>query len=73
MAEDLTFSYAMYDDARMVGCDIDEAKIGGNESALYSHQFTVNVNSDEITSVKGFAWGSINTIIPLTDFVSISK
>lgn len=72
-AEDITFSYAMYDDARMVGCDIDEAKIGGNESALYSHQFTVNVNSDEITSVKGFAWGSINTIIPLTDFVSISK
>ena len=72
-AEDITFSYAMYDDARMVGCDIDEAKIGGNESALYSHQFTVNVNSDEITSVKGFAWGSISTIIPLTDFVSISK
>ncbi len=72
-AEDITFSYAMYDDARMVGCDIDEAKIGGNESALYSHQFTVNVNSADITSVKGFAWGSINTIIPLTDFVSISK
>lgn len=72
-AEDITFSYAMYDDAKMVGCNIDETTIGGNESALYSHQFTVNVNSDDITSVKGFAWGSINTIIPLTDFVSISK
>ena len=70
--EDVIFITAVYSGEKLLRCEFDKTKVGG-ETKVYSKEFTVKADSADITAVKGFAWNNLGGMVPLADFVSITK
>ena len=73
--EYVTFVYSAYNGDRMIKCGLDEATVGA-EKTIYTKEFTFTVDSElaaNMTDIRGFAWGDIGSVIPLTEFVSLEK
>ena len=73
--EYVTFVYSAYNGNQMIKCGLDEATVGEAQT-IYTKEFTFTVDSElaaNMTDIRGFAWGDIGSVIPLTDFVSLKK
>ena len=74
--KNVTFSYATYSGNQMIGCDLEEKGVGGENKAVYTKEYTLTLDAEtaaKLTDIRAFVWGDLTSVVPLTDFASLTK
>ena len=72
----VTFSYATYSGNQMIGCELEEKGVGGENKAVYTKEYTLTLDAEtaaKLTDIRAFVWGDLTSVVPLTDFASLTK
>ena len=74
--KNVTFSYATYSGNQMIGCELEEKGVGGESSGIYTKEYTLTLDAEtaaKLTDIRAFVWGDLTSVVPLTDFASLTK
>lgn len=74
--KNVTFSYATYSGNQMIGCELEEKGVGGENKAVYTKEYTLTLDAEtaaKLTDIRAFVWGDLTSVVPLTDFASLTK
>lgn len=74
--KNVTFSYATYSGNQMIGCEPEEKGVGGENKAVYTKEYTLTLDAEtaaKLTDIRAFVWGDLTSVVPLTDFASLTK
>lgn len=74
--KNVTFSYATYNGNQMIGCELEEKGVGGENKAVYTKEYTLTLDAEtaaKLTDIRAFVWGDLTSVVPLTDFASLTK
>ncbi len=74
--KNVTFSYATYSGNQMIGCELEEKGVGGENKAIYTKEYTLTLDAEtaaKLTDIRAFVWGDLTSVVPLTDFASLTK
>lgn len=74
--KNVTFSYATYSGNQMIGCELEEKGVGGENKAVYTKEYTLTLDAEtaaKLTDIRAFVWGDLTSVVPLTDFASLAK
>lgn len=74
--KNVTFSYATYSGNQMIGCELEEKGVGGENKAVYTKEYTLTLDAEtaaKLTDIRAFMWGDLTSVVPLTDFASLTK
>lgn len=76
MNKNVTFSYATYSGNQMIGCELEGKGVGGENKAVYTKEYSLTLDAEtaaRLTDIRAFVWGDITSVVPLTDFTSLTK
>ena len=74
--KNVTFSYETYSGNQMIGCELEEKGVGGENKAVYTKEYTLTLDAEtaaKLTDIRAFVWGDLTSVVPLTDFASLTK